>query len=239
MSTAETVVPKCIVCESAIDSGDAAGEALLQCRRCEALQGWKPCVVCYSRIPKQAKRCSHCNTLQSWWRFVTFHQTTLAFLTALVAVSSIAITPLVNFLNRHSKTSVVFASSDPNYIYAEALNRGRADSIVRKAWLRFGELPYEDTRLVFAATDQNGVHRIVPAGGRLQLTFTFTGLQQMPAASLPADPDVTLVLEVDESNGCRETANSFNVNEIWPLINEKVGKAYERPTSEGPCGTKY
>jgi predicted nucleic acid-binding Zn ribbon protein len=235
MSTAEAVVPKCIVCESAIDSGDAAGEALLQCKRCEAFQGLKPCVVCYSRIPKQATRCRDCKTVQSRWRFVTVPQTTLAFLTALVAVFSIAITPFVNFLNRHSKTSVVFASSDPNYIYAEVLNRGRADSIVRKAWLRFGEQPYEDTRLLFAATGKNEVHRIVPAGGRIQLIFSVPGLQRMQAASSPVDPDVTLVLEVDESNGWRETSDSFDVNEIQKLINDKVGRAYARPTSEAPC----
>lgn len=239
MSTAETVVSKCIVCESAIDSGNAVDEALLQCKRCKAFQGWKPCVVCYSRIAKGAKRCKECDSLQSRWRFVKIPETTLAFLTALLAVFSLAITPIVNFFNRNSKTSVVFASSDPNYIYAEVLNRGRADSIVRKAWLRFGDLPYEDTRLLFATTDKREARRIVPAGGQVHLTFLLPGLQRKETAPSPADPDVTLVLEVDESNGCRETTDSFDVNEIRQMINERVGQASVRPTSEEkPCAGK-
>jgi len=196
----------------------------LPCPSCGAEQGWKPCVACYNKIARKAKRCNECNSVQGWWRVIKIPETTLALLTALTAVVSTAITPITNLLNRHSNTVVTFVGADPNYLYADVTNSGRSNAVLRNFWLRFGELPFQDTQLLMVVTEKRDARRIVPANGELHLTFEIPGLQSKIVEKRPSTCNVTLEVEVQESNGQQKLRSDvFNTSEIADLITRLRG----------------
>lgn len=223
-SAAEGVKSKCIVCEFEI------GADIEKCPKCGALQGWKPCVLCYEKIARHATKCKECGSSQRRWRWVKVPETTLALLASLFAVASTAITPIANLMNRRSNTFISFTSTDPNYLYADVFNSGRSPSSVRKAWLRFGQVPLADTRLNFAMTEKREPRRIVPPQGEVHLALTLPGLQEKSNA-LCTSGIVTLEMEVEESNGLRLRTSTFDVDEMRPLITNALGRFVECPDS--------
>jgi len=205
-------VRKCIVCRAVITVDT------VQCPECKGLQGWAPCKFCYKKIPEHAKRCEHCEMPQGWWRWPKIPETILALLTALTAVVGTAIAPILSCFNYNSRTSITFVSADPNYLFVDVFNAGNSRAAVRKAWLRFGEVPIMDAQLKFGMAPKREARRVIPAAGEVHLSFEVTGLDAKPQAAPCHNNAVTLEMEIEESNGLRRRSDTLDVNEIEPFI---------------------
>lgn len=56
------------------------------------------CVVCRQPIPTGARKCTTCGSFQSWIRYLTFSNSVLSLLIALLSVSALGIPVIVNAL---------------------------------------------------------------------------------------------------------------------------------------------
>jgi len=56
----------------------------------------KQCIECCSEIPAKARKCVHCSAYQGWRRFSSVSQTTIALLTALIAVGTVFVNSVVD-----------------------------------------------------------------------------------------------------------------------------------------------
>ncbi len=57
-----------------------------------------PCPICAEPIKKGAKKCVHCESWFTWWRYLSFSNTALSLLVALVSVLAVAVPVIVSAL---------------------------------------------------------------------------------------------------------------------------------------------
>jgi hypothetical protein len=108
-----------------------------RCPFCNCLLAYQPCVVCGSGIRKGANYCNTCKSYQDIRQHFGVSTTFLSILTTLIAVLTPAIHAYVDYLNRHSNTTVVVKDVDETGVYVQFRNSGGAFSQISKAQLIF------------------------------------------------------------------------------------------------------
>lgn len=87
--------------------------------------GQKRCRACYSFMPARANKCIACQSLQDWQRFISFSNTFLSLLVALVSVLTFAIPAWERAFHKSTPRPVVaFVNSSGNSGVSLTLSNG-------------------------------------------------------------------------------------------------------------------
>jgi len=121
------------------------------------------CNQCKKEIPSGALICSTCNSYQDWRRFISFSNTALALITALVSVLGIAAPVLYKVVHQpRSEAMITMPSVDGTTLRVIATNRGDAPASLGRVWV--------DSEYLAAATKirlQNDSDAIIQPGSKL------------------------------------------------------------------------
>ena len=138
-------------------SSESAGESPLRIPSVDELETKGPCPMCRARIENGSKICINCKSDLTWKRFLPVGSTTLAMLTALVAVTA-TVAPQVKkmFEAQDSKLSAV--------MMGEGASDGTVSLLVSNDGNRIGALD-----LAFVAVPYPGKARNATAGFSLKV----------------------------------------------------------------------
>lgn len=121
------------------------------------------CKQCKSKIPSEASLCPVCKSYQDWRRFITFSNTALALLTALISVLGISASTVYKAVHKpRSEAKLTMPSLDGTTLRIVAVNRGDAPASLIKAWV--------SSEYLAAATKvrlRNDSDAIINPGGKL------------------------------------------------------------------------
>lgn len=219
---------KCRACECLMPKSAAA------CPQCGISQKIKECPTCAELMTSDAQHCNACHSYRDLRRFIPITSSVYSGLSTLFAVLALFITHYANFQNRESKTSISFTGADNRVIYVHVANSGRKPSTLRAYRLKFGDM-IETERLVLLTGDGRDISSVIPAEGEARIGLLVRGLT--PARKHPdkearykvaeIDPQldamqVTLEIEVEESNGRFVRSVEFEVFQIRTLIQNKL-----------------
>lgn len=222
---------KCWSCASSIPkSAVVCPECGISLRRME-------CRTCGELMPMSARFCGKCKSYRDWRRFIPITSVVYSGLSTFFAVLALFITQYANFQNRESKTSISFTGADTSIVYVHVLNTGRKPSMLRAYRLKFDKLPIETARLVLTG-DGHEVKSVVPAGGETRIGLRVYGFiprddltkKQYSAAEINQIVDaeqVTLEIDVEESNGSFVRSVNFEAFQIRALIQNKLSHSGE------------
>lgn len=134
----------------------------------------RPCPVCGEQIWREARKCTHCGTDFTWRRYLSFGNTALALMTALVAVVASS-APALHLLLSSSNSNIdeVFAGIRPGGDLVNMLfsNYGRRSGVVDLFYLVFSKDKVE-----------------------LQLSLRARGADQKDLPAIVVDPDKTILV---------------------------------------------
>ncbi len=218
------------------EAGEIPKSAIV-CPECNISRERRECLTCGESMPTSARYCNQCKSYRDWRRFIPITSVAYSGLSTLFAVLALFITHYANFQNRESKTSISFTGADASIVYIHVLNTGRKPSTLRAYRLKFDKLPIETARLVLAG-DGHEVKSVIPAGGEARIGLRVSGLilrddpteKPYSAAEINQIVDaeqVTLEIDVEESNGSFVRSVSFEAFQIRALIQNKLSHAGE------------
>lgn len=201
----------CRKCESLINEGTK------KCSVCGALQtNVKPCRICAELISFEANYCNGCKSYQGKFRYVSFSQTMVALLAAVLSLL-VALAPHINALfNRQSDTSFTVTGADANAIYIHVMNSGRKPSIIRECSLTAAGFP-KAVMLDFLHADTHDAKNVIRPSSEETVGLTSTGLSTLPADNAL----VTLQITVEESFGVRVKQERFPAKRIREFFAKK------------------
>ncbi|WP_156407909.1 hypothetical protein [Ensifer sp. Root127] len=114
----------------------------------------KPCLTCAIHIPTAAKLCTHCNTYQDYRRYLSFGQTSLALMIALISVTGALLPPLSEMVFRNSDLERRLISIDQTGAIFVVTNSGNMPGSVISAEVVFPQSEGKSTRLALPLTAQ-------------------------------------------------------------------------------------
>jgi hypothetical protein len=221
--------PACIWCGSELKQQDArrcanckswqeqrqcgiCGEPIARdasyCNACKSAQTvlYTNCVVCQARMPEDARRCNACSSFQDWRRHVSYSQSTLALLVALVSALGSLFLQMSNVLNRNSDTSFVVTGATSDIIVLAVANTGRSASVLQHFDLEFGKLPLASVELRVIPDDRNAGRTYIPPGSSI-VHLQASGIELRGGETkerirelLSSGREVTLTVSVKESD---------------------------------------
>ncbi|HEX3070211.1 MAG TPA: hypothetical protein VHX14_16715 [Thermoanaerobaculia bacterium] len=181
---------KCKKCRSEI------GQGKKKCDVCDALQeNVQACRICKELIPFKAKYCNSCKSYQGVFRYVSFSQTTVALMAAVLALL-VALAPHVDaFFHRQSDTSFTVTGADGDAIYVHLMNSGRKPSIIRACSLAIAGVAQPVT-LEFLNKDTHDAKNVIRPASEGTVGLTASGVSVAPEDTTP----VTLQMMIEESS---------------------------------------
>ena len=220
---------KCRACANSIR------KSATHCPDCNVTQERDECRTCGAPMPVSARLCIQCKSYRDLRRFIPITSAAYSSITALFAVIALLSTQYLNYLNRESRTSISFTGADTRVVYVHVANTGRKASTLRAYRLKFGKLPIDTERLVLLTGDSREVKSVIPAGGEARIGLLVRGLtpgrrdattqERYSAAEIHRMVDaeqVTLEIDVEESNGPFVRSVAFEAFQIRALIQNKL-----------------
>jgi hypothetical protein len=193
----------CLKCKS-----ETGGEP--KCPVCGALQpNAKPCRICRELINFDSKYCNTCKSYQGLFRYVSFSQTMVALMAAVLSLVLALIPQVDNFLRRESNTSFTVVGADGDAIYVRVMNSGRKPSIIRTCSLSVPGVK-DPITLDLLNKDTHDAKNVIGSASEATVGLTATGTN-----SIPLDTTlVTLQMNIDESSGVRVKREQFPAKRI-------------------------
>ncbi|SRR6266568_4694611 len=103
-----TAVPTSALLKQCDICGKPIPREAKKCTECDSAQNGKDCVVCGARMPLKARRCGQCESFQDWRRRIPGDQTTLALLAAILSILGTLGPQVLKFIDLRSQTTGFF-----------------------------------------------------------------------------------------------------------------------------------
>lgn len=205
-------------------------DGVLFCKVCNSWQG-KQCVSCNRWLPVDAKRCDECEMYQQGLRRVfRLSETTLALITALIAVISPVVTVALFLHDRPSNARFAVSGADDRHIYIKVWNTGRQSCTLVGYHLKLaGEFPIDDVELDLTDEDRKEEKDVVTSTTPVTIALVPSNPNWLPRPDHPEGytPDdfhqyedrlVTLEIDVEESSGLAHKSSHFPIKRIRAFL---------------------
>lgn len=182
----------------------------------------RQCPVCGEQIWVRAQKCVHCQAELTWRRYLGFSSTTLALVTALIAVISASVPALlILFTPENSSLHTVFAgiSTSGDTVSLLFSNRGRRVGAINRAEVAVTYVTTDHDHNVFAIypeTKGDAAISIAP-GTTILVPFSFSGVrcEWMPSSAkkdIQSLADVKRPILAEKSTSCQAGARGVNAD---------------------------
>jgi len=174
------------------------------------------CESCGEPLLRGATFCSHCKLHQGWRRNVPIGATIVTLAFTIVGIVSGVMPALNYYFERNSETRFKVTSSNANRLYLKVWNTGRRPSTLVAYRLLFDDLPNRAIVLDLDTTTREAAMNVIAPGEPVKIGLTrplTTGsysnqvdqfladrIKSVIAGRLPEDIQMTLVLDVEESD---------------------------------------
>jgi len=107
----------------------------------------KNCRLCGEAMNESAVKCTTCGAFDGWRRFFPASGLILSLLVALVSVIGAVGPKVVEWLHRHSDTTVYIVGGNHDELFVMAANNGNKPAAIRQFRVHFENVPLPDTGL--------------------------------------------------------------------------------------------
>ena len=157
----------------------------------------KTCIVCGESIRITAKKCIHCDSFQSWRRYLNISTVTLSLLVALVSVLSAGAPVLKSTFWPKSNVKISFLDKSKNQIKVALSNSGERPAVLKGGTLSLIGPDKKVTRRIPFHTDAN---ELILEPGKWRIAIISSTYAPFSLAEFDDNTRCRVEIEVIDSN---------------------------------------